>query len=69
MKQNQSTDTRLFEEKVQQGANCGDPIKENGQLMLKDPDSQMAFRGGLLKATFVVRVAAYGLSSDWLMVR
>lgn len=69
MKQNQSTDTRLFEEKVHQGANCRDPIKEMGSSCSKDPDSWMAFRGGLLKATFAVRVAVYGLSSDWLVVR
>ena len=29
----------------------------------------MAFREGLLKAIFWVRVAAPGLSSDWLVVR
>ena len=49
MKQNQSTDTRLFEEKVQQGANCGDPIKENGQLMLKRPRLPDGFQGRTFK--------------------
>ena len=37
--------------------------------MLKRPELPGGFRGRFLKATFGVRVAACGLSSDWLVVR
>ena len=45
---------------------CRAPNKENWQLMLKRTELS---REGFLKATFGVRVAARGLSSDWFMVR
>ena len=38
-----------------------------GSSCSEDLNSLMAFRGGVLKVTFGVRVAACGLSSDWLV--
>ena len=64
--QSQSTDTRLWGKKVQhllQGQ-----ARRMGSLCSKDLNS-MAFRKGFLKATFGMRIAAYGPYSDWLMVR
>ena len=40
-----------------------------GSSCSKDLNSQMVFRGGFLKATFGVRVAAHRLSADWFVVR
>ena len=48
---------------------CRASSKVKGQLMVKRPNSLMAFKEGFLKATFGVRAAAHGLSSDWLLVR
>ena len=49
---------------------CRAPSKENRQLVLKRPKLPSGFQGRFfLKAIFGVRVAACGLSSDWLVVR
>ena len=47
----------------------GCQARRMGSSCSKDLNSLMAFREGFLKATFRVRVAAHGLSSDWLVVR
>ena len=49
---------------------CRVPSRENGQLMLERPELPHGFQGSVFfKATFEVKVADYGLSSDWLVVR
>ena len=68
MKQNQSTDC-LMKKQFSREPIAGIQSRKTGSSCSKDPDSQMAFRGGFIKATFAVRVAVYGLASDWLMVR
>ena len=48
---------------------CRRQARRMGSSCSKDPDSLIAFRKGFLKATVGMRIAAYGPSSDWLMVR
>ena len=43
--------------------------RRNGKVKLKHLNSPVTFKKGFLQATFWMRVAVGGLSSDWLVVR